>query len=167
MHILNVQHKSTLAILVGLVLVALLVLRFLKPRKGMVSKTEAFAASPLVGYRLPQVEIKKSSTIGERGVFAVRDYAAGETIEVCPCIKQENCYIDGEVNNYVFSYDDDHSLIGFGYCSMYNHSDSNNAEWDVLNENQIQVKTIKSIRKGEEIFISYGDEYWADRGGKI
>lgn len=164
---IQIQHKSTLAVLVGLVLIGLLWFRLYKTKRGIRSKAEPFTGSGSMSYHLPNVEIKKSSTIGERGVFAVRDYAPGDSIEVCPCIKQENCYIDGEVNNYVFSYDDDHSLIGFGYCSMYNHSDSNNAEWDVLSEHKIQVKAIKPIRKGEEIFISYGDEYWADRGGKL
>ena len=64
---------------------------------------------------------------------------------------------------YIFDFDEDNVLIAFGYCSMYNHVDNPNAEWEVLNENQLMIKSIKDIKKDEEIFVSYGDDYWTSR----
>ena len=49
---------------------------------------------------------------------------------------------------------------------MYNHSDQNNAEWEVINEKQIKVVAIQPIPKGQEIFVSYGDDYWAGKKKK-
>jgi SET domain-containing protein len=106
------------------------------------------------------------SPVGDRGVIASKDYKEGDILEVCPCIKQENTEIRGRINDYAFSFDEKHSLIAFGYCSMYNHSDDNNASWKVLNENQMIVKAKKNIKKGEEIFVSYGTGYWNTRGMK-
>jgi hypothetical protein len=68
------------------------------------------------------------------------------------------------MNNYIFHYKNKTNLIAFGYCSMYNHMDDPNAEWTILNKNQIQIVALKQIQKGEEIFISYGPDYFKDRG---
>lgn len=111
-------------------------------------------------------ELQMSSKIGERGVFATQDYSPGDLLEVCPAIRQIHSKLGGEILNYVFSFDDDTSLIGFGYCSMYNHSDKNNAEFTILNSQQIEIRAVKPIQRGEEIFISYGDEYWEGRDKK-
>ena len=108
-------------------------------------------------------DLIKTSKIGDRGVIASKDYKPGDVLELCPCIKQENDAVAGKIEDYIFEYDDDYSLIAFGYCSMYNHVDDNNAEWEVLNDNQIVIKVIKNIKKGEEIFINYGDNYWKSR----
>jgi SET domain-containing protein len=127
---------------------------------------EPFVSKPEIPYMQPQAEIKHSNHIGERGVFALRDYARGEVIEVCPALKQTHEMVDGEVSHYVFTLDDTFSLIGFGFCSMYNHSDQNNADWEAINEKQIEIVANQTIPKGQEIFISYGDEYWEGRKKK-
>jgi hypothetical protein len=108
-------------------------------------------------------DLIRTSKVGERGVVASKDYEEGDILELCPCIKQKTVTVAGKIEDYIFDYDEDHSLIAFGYCSMYNHIDDNNAEWEVLNENQIVIKAIKKIKKGEEIFINYGDAYWSSR----
>ena len=54
-------------------------------------------------------------------------------------------------------------MIGFGYCSMYNHSDTPNATWEILDEEKIKITVTKNIAEGEEIFVSYGREYWKTR----
>ena len=107
-------------------------------------------------------EISKSP-IGYRGVFASKDYKKGDILEVCPCIKQEYKNISGRIKDYVFSFDKKHVLIAFGYCSMYNHSDDPNASWQILSENQMLIIVEKDIKKGEEIFVSYGEGYWEQR----
>jgi len=106
------------------------------------------------------------SNIGSRGVFANRDYKPGEVLEVCPCIKQESEHLTGIIADYLFHFNEKESLIAFGYCSMYNHLDDPNAEWEVINENQVKIVVVKNIKKGEEIFVSYGDDYWDSRNSK-
>lgn len=106
------------------------------------------------------------SNIGSRGVFADRDYNPGEVLEVCPCIRQESENLTGIITDYLFHFNEKESLIAFGYCSMYNHIDDPNAEWEVINENQLKITVIKKIKKGEEIFVSYGDDYWDSRNSK-
>ena len=108
-------------------------------------------------------DLIKTSKVGDRGVIASKDYEPGDVLELCPCIKQENDGIAGKIEDYIFELDEDYSLIAFGYCSMYNHIDDNNAEWEILNDNQLVIKAIKNIKKGEEIFINYGDNYWSSR----
>lgn len=115
-----------------------------------------------IEYEAPTNDIKPSD-VGHRGVFANRDYEEGETLEVCPCIKQEHQSVAGRVADYLFSLNDDESLIAFGYCSMYNHADDPNANWEIINEDQMKIEATRKIKKGEEIFISYGDNYWESR----
>jgi SET domain-containing protein len=56
-----------------------------------------------------------------------------------------------------------------GLCSMYNHDDTPNAEWRVVGTPRdayswrVIVTAIRSIAPGDEIFISYGDDYWKAR----
>jgi SET domain-containing protein len=66
----------------------------------------------------------------------------------------------GNMNDYVFSFNLEDNLVGFGYCSMYNHQDDPNANWEVINKDKIEIKVVKPIQKGEEIFISYGEGYF-------
>lgn len=108
-------------------------------------------------------DLIKTSTVGDRGVVASKDYKEGDVLELCPCIKQKTVTVAGKIEDYIFDFDEEHSLIAFGYCSMYNHLDDHNATWEVLNENQIVIKATKNIKKGEEIFINYGDNYWNSR----
>jgi hypothetical protein len=113
----------------------------------------------------PSTNDIKPSDVGTRGVFASRDYEKGEILEVCPCIKQEHVTVVGRVADYLFTLNDDESLIAFGYCSMYNHSDDPNAIWHIITEDQMKIETLKKIKKGEEIFISYGSSYWESSKG--
>jgi hypothetical protein len=119
-------------------------------------------------YIVPDVTIKYSNTINSRGVFANKNYYKNDIIEICPCIKI-NSLVHNEVplENYIFKLNKNYCVVGFGYCSMYNHSDTPNASWQIMNENQIRIKIIKDIKKDDEILVSYGDEYWSTRKSKI
>jgi SET domain-containing protein len=50
---------------------------------------------------------------------------------------------------------------------MYNHSNTPNALWHIINENQMSIQIIKDIKKDEEILVSYGTKYWKTRNLKI
>lgn len=141
-------------ILIILIIIIILIILYLWPEYECFDDIQ-------IEYQPPTNDIKISD-IGYRGVFASRDYNVGEILEVCPCIKQIESPT-GKILDYLFSLNETDSLIAFGYCSMYNHSDDANADWKIINENQIKIKTIKPIKKGDEIFISYGDDYWETR----
>ncbi len=110
----------------------------------------------------PVVDVRASSK-GGRGVFSNRTYKKGDTIELCPGIINKYDDLVGKIKDYVFKYDDNNSFIAFGYCSMYNHSDDPNAIWKVLNESELKISALKDINVGDEIFISYGENYWKTR----
>lgn len=116
-----------------------------------------------IDYIVPNIEIKNSKKIGSRGVFATKDYKKGDIIEICPTISEETSKFQGIIKDYIFKYDDKYSLVAFGFCSMYNHSDDYNVLWTVLSKDQIKFYASKDIKKGEEILTSYGDGYWKTR----
>jgi SET domain-containing protein len=117
-------------------------------------------------YVTPNIIVKYSEKIKGRGVFANKDYKINDILEICPTIKLSKNF-GGPLQKYVYKYDDVNTLVAFGYCSIYNHSDFPNANYRVLNENQLEIKIIKDIKKGEEIFISYGELYWKNNNKKI
>ena len=109
------------------------------------------------------------SDIGGRGVFAKEDIKEGDIIEIAPIILEElnNILSGSTIMNYVFFTDEDEDeyAIAFGYGSMYNHQNDNNAYWIIDRDSlSITFKALKDIPKGSEIFVSYGDNYWASRG---
>jgi SET domain-containing protein len=109
-----------------------------------------------------KLEIKKSPVAG-LGIFAKKNFKVGEIIEIAPIIKEKRENIGGLVEDYLFSVPDEGMTgIALGWASLYNHSDDNNASWRVDGD-YIIVTCIKDIKKGEEIFVSYGTDYWNSR----
>jgi len=121
-----------------------------------------------IPYITPDGIIKESSIKGGgRGVFSTRSYNVGDIIEVCPCIKQEIIYSIGNFTYYLFNYNKDYQLLAFGFCSIYNHKDDPNSKWSIVNKEQMKIEAVKPIKPGEEIFVSYGPQYFKDRGIKM
>lgn len=107
--------------------------------------------------------VKKSKTHGY-GVFALKNIKKGEKIEECYMIIAKK--YDTSVEDYYFDASGKNGLLtGFGM--IYNHSDNPNADYVIsLRKRLATFKAERAIRKGEEIFISYGDEWFSDRGYK-
>lgn len=107
--------------------------------------------------------VKKSSLHGY-GVYAEKTIKKGEKIEECYMIiskggdkKLEDYYFDAKGKNALFT--------GFGI--IYNHADEPNATYTLNIKNKIATfKAAKTIRKGEEIFVSYGEDWFKSRGLK-
>jgi SET domain-containing protein len=103
----------------------------------------------------------KKSTIHGFGVFAEKDMRKGEMIEEC-------CFVfsdteDEVIIDYIFEAGKKFALL-FGYGSLYNHSDEPNAEYNFnLKRRVATFKASESIKKGQEIFVSYGDEWFDTR----
>lgn len=109
------------------------------------------------------IYVKKSNMHGY-GVFAKKKLRKGEKIEECYIIISkggdkvlEDFYFDAKGKCAVFT--------GFG--SIYNHSDDPNADYTINIKKRIAtIKASRTIQKGDEIFVSYGDEWFSSRGWK-
>lgn len=97
-----------------------------------------------------------------RGVYCTSDIQAGELIELCPVIilssdDREQIH-KTHLHDYYFIWDykNKTAAIALGYGSLYNHSDTANAEF--LNDydvEMIKIQAIKDIKAHEEICIQY------------
>lgn len=109
-----------------------------------------------------KIEFKKSNLHGT-GVFAITDIQKDEIIEICPLIilsEKDKKEIDKtHLYNYYFSWKENGGVISLGYGSVYNHSYEPNAKYekDFLND-VIIFRSIKAIKKGEEIFVNYNGD---------
>lgn len=99
------------------------------------------------------------------GVFTKKAIASNTVIEHSPfssCWESKWSNTPEGLRKIVFTFPKgiDNYVIALGYLSIYNHSDDNNANWETSHSG-LYVKTIKDINPGEEIFINYGQAYWA------
>lgn len=109
------------------------------------------------------IVVKKSSMHGY-GVFATKMIKKGTVIEECYMIVSRGG--DKKLEDFYFDADGRYGLLtGFG--SIYNHSDDPNADYTIKVKKRLAtIKANQTIRKGEEIFVSYGDEWFSSRGLK-
>lgn len=106
------------------------------------------------------IYVKKSPTHGY-GVFAGEDIRKGTIIEECYFILTKGG--DEVLDDYYFDAGKKYAFF-LGYGSIYNHDVEPNADY-VLNKTR-RIATItaeRKIKKGEEITVSYGDEWFSDR----
>lgn len=115
----------------------------------------------------PIVEVGQSAIAG-RGIFAKTSFQPGEIVEICPYVSDSCSKIQhGVLNDYLFTVKEGCG-VGLGYCSLYNHSDTHNAAWNADEVNKsIVVRATERIQPGDEITVSYGDNYWKSRTGKV
>ena len=110
-----------------------------------------------------KIYIKKSKTHGY-GVYAGKTLKKGEVIEECYIVISKGG--DKGLEDYYFDAKGKYSIFtGFGI--IYNHSDDPNADYTInIKKRLTTIKADRIIRKGEEIFISYGDKWFSSRGVK-
>lgn len=117
-----------------------------------------------IGYnssRKPLIEVRKSN-IHNKGVFANYDIKKGDLVEKAPYI----IITDKKgVNDYVYLYTKNNTIcLVFGYGSIYNHSNNNNINFYVdPNNKNFEYYANKDIKKGEELLVTYGKDYWTSR----
>ncbi len=104
--------------------------------------------------------VKKSRTHGY-GVFAGKTIKKGEIIEECYVLLTRGK--DRKLEDYYFDADGKYALLtGFGV--IYNHSDDENADYVISAKRQLAtIKAIRTIKKDEEIFVCYGEDWFKDR----
>ncbi len=101
-----------------------------------------------------------------RGVFTSKNLRAGLIIEVSPVIilsGEERRLLDQTLlHDYIFIWgkEETQCCVALGYVSMYNHDYLSNAEYGMNYDSAtIQVKTMRKIKAGEEIFINYNGDW--------
>ncbi|RYY62617.1 MAG: SET domain-containing protein-lysine N-methyltransferase [Chitinophagaceae bacterium] len=116
---------------------------------------------------LPILFVAPSSGKG-RGVFTSEPIPAGTTIEISPVIvmgKKDRELLDQTtLHDYIFEWGTDqlYCCMALGYVPVYNHSYTSGCEYEMDFENEtIHIKTVRDIRKGEELTINYNGE-WND-----
>lgn len=103
-----------------------------------------------------------------RAVFTRKKIAAGSVIEISPVIvmnSADRLHLDKTLlHDYIFEWGEkkDQCCMALGYIPMYNHSYTSNCEYFMnYEESFIMVKTVRDIRKGEELTINYNGN-WDD-----
>jgi SET domain-containing protein len=117
----------------------------------------------------PKVYVDKSPIHGW-GVFAKEDIMECEVFEECPVLALP--IEKGEVTSLLIDYrfnwpqgnEWEEQVLVLGFGELYNHSENANAYWISNIENKtFQFISHRKIKKGEEIFVWYGDvNYWND-----
>jgi len=109
----------------------------------------------------------KASTISGRGAFATENIKDGAIIERCPALEVTNRDIGGELVNYVFYGNSETArLVVMGYGMLFNHSSTPNVAYyreDTELGPEMILYALRNIRKGEELFYNYGDDWWTTR----
>lgn len=99
-----------------------------------------------------------------RGVFALRPFAEGEVVEVCPTVVVDAEDVEGVVRDYVFSARRPGKLLlVLGYGMLYNHSVEANLFHRSAGRLLIEFVALRDIAVGEELTHDYGRAYWDDR----
>ncbi|MFT3908574.1 MAG: SET domain-containing protein [Ferruginibacter sp.] len=104
-----------------------------------------------------------------RAVFTHEKIAAGTVIEIAPVIvmsKEDRKHLDKTLlHDYIFEWgkEKDKCAMALGFVPIYNHSYKSNCEYFMdFEDDTIMVKTVKSIKKGEELTINYNGD-WDDK----
>jgi len=103
-----------------------------------------------------------------RGVFTTETIRSNTIIEIAPVIvlpaKDRKTIDQTLMHDYIFEWGESRrqACIALGYVSLYNHSFASNCEYEMDYDYQlISIRTVRSIKKGEELTINYNGT-WND-----
>lgn len=107
-----------------------------------------------------------------RGVFSKTNLRKNTLVERAPVIvmsKKDRSLIDATLlHDYIFEWGDkgEQCCMALGYVPLYNHSPQSNCEYEMDFRNEtISVRTVRSIKAGEELFINYNGDW--NNGKKV
>jgi len=108
---------------------------------------------------LDGLEIRSTPNAG-RGVFAARDFLAGEVVERSPVIAIPARDIPAIRNtvlaNYCFQWAEGGGALALGYGSLFNHSYRPNCVyWTRKDAGLIEFVALVDIRAGDELRVNY------------
>jgi hypothetical protein len=139
--------------------------------KTMLTQKDIDKKSQLVSQNI----VKKSKLEGGGyGVFAGTNYNEGDPVEKCVFLELSNSKdsenVRPELDHYVFAshVTPGKEVLVFGNGSLFNHSDTPNLEliYDSkkLDKRIVVYRATKDIKKGDELFINYGKEWFNKHG---
>lgn len=114
--------------------------------------------------------IKQTANKG-RGVFTKKSIKKGTRIEISPVIPMSaanRALIDKtRLHDYIFEWREDIDIdvtdgccMALGYVSVYNHRTPSNCEYFMDFEKEcVEVKTVRDIKRGEELTINYNGSW--------
>ena len=123
--------------------------------------------------RLPYIKTNQNlywgpSTVSNagNGVFTDKQFSKNEIVEVAPIIRDSNerWGYNNNIANYTTSCDELNSSLTLGYGSLYNHSNDNNVDYYGSEHGNVFIFVAnRNIKKNEELFINYGEDWWTSR----
>jgi uncharacterized protein len=126
--------------------------------------------------------VKDTGTPKGRGVFALRAFAEGEVVEVCPVVLFRMPFeeLPEEVRRLVYDWGrlagvpDAHALA-FGYGSLYNHANPACLRYEADETGLLLcLVAVRGVAADEELTINYNapsgvseskDDYWFETNG--
>lgn len=118
---------------------------------------------------MPYLYIAEAPEKG-RAVYTHEDIPADTIIELSPVIvmsSNDRQHLDKTLlHDYIFEWGEqrDQCCMALGYIPMYNHSFSSNCEYFMdFDDSSIFIKTVRDVRKGEELTINYNGNWNDDR----
>ncbi len=115
----------------------------------------------------PYLIVNDTSEKG-RGVFTTERIPAKTIIEIAPVIvmqKPDREHIDKTLlHDYIFEWgkEKDKCAMALGLIPIYNHSYKSNCEYYMdFDADLMMIKTVRVIKKGEELTINYNGD-WDD-----
>ena len=109
-----------------------------------------------------KIRVAKSKVAGY-GVFAKKKFVPGELIDVSICLVKPNEEWSTATEDYIFSRGK-YSAFALGNGGVFNHSNTPNARHELTARlKELHVFAVKPIDVDDEIFISYGPNYFATR----
>ena len=114
---------------------------------------------------LPSLYIARTRKMG-RGIFTTHSLKKGTVVEIAPVIVMDNSdreWLDKTLlHDYIFEWGGKKKqcCMALGWVPLYNHSYQSNCEYEMDYKNEmIQIVTVRSIKKREELFINYNGEW--------
>jgi uncharacterized protein len=114
---------------------------------------------------LPCLIIGQSRNMG-RAIFTSESIPSNTVIEIAPVIvmeAEERILLDQTLlHDYIFEWGHHRKqcCVALGYVSIYNHSYQSNCEYEMdFRELTMQIKTVRAVNAGEELFINYNGDW--------
>jgi SET domain-containing protein len=130
----------------------------------------------------PSVYVRDTGTQKGRGVFAARDFSAGELVEECPVVLLRKPYevLHKELKTIAFHWPVPEGraatqALALGYGSLYNHANPSNLRYETDEDARLlRLVAVRDIGADEELTINYNadggahiseDEWWFEEKG--
>lgn len=116
---------------------------------------------PVVGFKSSLGYLKDTGTAKGIGVFASREIAEGEVVEVALVILLEGRFseLPPQLKHSVFSWSalggPSRHAICLGYGGIYNHANPANLEYAMAGERAMKFTAARAIRADEELTVNY------------